>query len=138
MPSSNLNYYDQDEIKNLLIGRRIVEVKLHATKYDAGMLVLDDGTIVYVHANDGCGGCTSGYYQVKKLATCDNIITNVRFHNDPSNEYSSRSGEGVYEIYVFADAQEINIMRLEGTDGNGYYGTGYELEVVLSTNNFME
>jgi hypothetical protein len=30
---------------------------------------------------------------------------------------------------VVADAAEVNIASFEGSDGNGYYGTGYALYV---------
>jgi hypothetical protein len=38
--------------------------------------------------------------------------------------------EGTYRIYVIADAQEINVAEFVGSDGNGFYGTGFSLIVV--------
>jgi len=38
--------------------------------------------------------------------------------------------ERTYRIYVFADADEVNAVQIDGDDGNGYYGTGYELVVI--------
>ncbi len=32
---------------------------------------------------------------------------------------------------MVADAAEINAVQIDGNDGNGYHGTGYELVVVL-------
>lgn len=40
-----------------------------------------------------------------------------------------RRGARQYKIFVFADNQQINLATFEGTDGNGYYGTGYCIEV---------
>jgi hypothetical protein len=37
---------------------------------------------------------------------------------------------GTYRIFVFADAVEINVAEFVGSDGNGYYGTGFTLTVV--------
>ena len=57
----------------------------------------------------------------------DNIITNVVFHNDPACDYGD--GEGVYSIFVYAENKKINLVTFEGSDGNGYYGTGYYVTV---------
>lgn len=37
--------------------------------------------------------------------------------------------EGHYRIFVFTENQRINLMQFDGTDGNGYYGTGFWLLV---------
>ena len=57
----------------------------------------------------------------------DNIITNVEFYNDPASDYTG--GDGNYSIFVFADNKKINLATFEGSDGNGYYGTGYYVTV---------
>lgn len=50
--------------------------------------------------------------------------------SDPRGD--EEDGEGVYRIFVVADATEINIAEFIGDDGNGYYGTGFNLTVVRS------
>lgn len=51
---------------------------------------------------------------------------------DPPDDKYGRSG--AYQIFVFADNRPINLATFEGDDGNGYYGTGFWVEV-LDTNN---
>lgn len=59
----------------------------------------------------------------------DNIITSVRLDSETDlGEYGE--GPTSYRIYVVADAVEINALQIDGDDGNGYYGTGYELIVI--------
>jgi hypothetical protein len=38
-------------------------------------------------------------------------------------------GDGYYRIFVFADNRRINVASFDGSDGNGYYGTGWWLAV---------
>lgn len=44
----------------------------------------------------------------------------------------SEQGWGHYSIFVFSENTKINLMRFDGSDGNGYYGTGYRLLVRLA------
>lgn len=136
-----LNYTDPDAIAALLTGRRIVAVEQghferpgEYTWGDAitGKLTLDDGTVVLVAPNGGGCACSAGDYYLKSLATCDNVITSVRLACEPDPQQAeSWEADQSYRIYVVADAVEINAVRIDGNDGNGYYGTGYELIVVL-------
>lgn len=126
---------DEQGTRELLIGKRIVraeqgdfETPRGYTKA-SGRLTLDDGTVILVAPNEGCGGCSNGWYQLDHLATVDNAITDVRLAVEGSpNEYGE--GEQSYRIYVIADAVEINAVQVDGDDGNGYYGSGYELFVI--------
>jgi hypothetical protein len=36
----------------------------------------------------------------------------------------------VYRLFVYAANDRINVLSVEGDDGNGYYGTGFTLTVV--------
>jgi hypothetical protein len=138
--TKTLNYGNTEEIAALLTGRRIVAVEQgHFDRPgddswgDAitGKLTLDDGTVVLVAPNEGGCACSAGDYALTSLATCDNIITSVRLatETDPEQEWSEPDQS--YRIYVLADAVEINAVQIDGNDGNGYYGTGYELIVVV-------
>lgn len=127
---------DHDAIEALLLGRRIVLAERGAVEVPGqdkwveraqGVLTLDDGTRVYAHGNDGGCSCGAGDYELTHLATVDNVITSVRFEDSPAGD--DREGEGWYRIFVVADATEINVASFEGSDGNGYYGTGYQLHV---------
>src|SRR5688572_918686 len=112
---------DADAITELLMGRTV-------TKVSDAELRLDDGTILRFEGNDGGCACSAGCYDLTELNGCDNIITKVELYNSPDSEYGD-GGEGVYRIFVCADNQEVNLATFEGTDGNGYYGTGYSITV---------
>lgn len=122
-----LSYTDTADIESLLVGRRVVAVEFipddddHDGWYDrrTGVLTLDDGTTVTVHPNEGCGGCTEGWYSITNLAAVDNVITSVR---------AVEETDARFQIFVVADATEINLLTVEGHD-NGYYGVGYTLTV---------
>ena len=114
-----LYYYEEDKIRELLMFRKIVEVV-------GDTLVLDNGIELEIVGNVGCGGCASGNYDVTELNGCDNAITNVEFVCDEEDNY----GEDLsYKIFVFAEDKKIKIVQVDGTDGNGYYGTGYSIIV---------
>ena len=54
-----LNECDEEGLKDLLVGHKITQV-VDST------LTLDDGTSLYFVGNEGCGGCSSGWYDLKK------------------------------------------------------------------------
>lgn len=111
-----------EEIQALLVGRKV-------TKIDESTLLLDDGSVLQLEGNDGCGGCASGWYELTELNECDNIITQVELVSELGNY--SENVDQVYSIFVYADARKINLARFEGTDGNEYYGTGFTIHVTL-------
>jgi hypothetical protein len=111
------------EAEALLVGHRIVAVSypdLTWSEWRDGELTLDDGTFLEVRANQGCGGCTAGWYEVSHLATCDNVITAVRL--------ASNTEETRFELFVITANEEIRAFEVTGSD-NGYYGSGYTLSV---------
>ena len=115
-------YYDEEkEIKNQLMYQRIVKVENNT-------LFLDNGTQLEVIANSGCGGCDAGWYEVTELNGCDNIITNVEFTCDDINDTQSYNDTS-YKIFVYAEDKKIKVLQVDGSDGNGYYGTGYSIIV---------
>lgn len=128
--SNTFDQGDEAEIKKLLQGRRIVSVEFGSYDFGvyrkaSGMMRLDDGTTIYVAPNEGGCACGAGDYELEKLVTVDNAISNVTLEEDKLNEY----GGTRYRIHVVADAHDMDLMVVEGDDGNGYYGTGYELIV---------
>lgn len=133
------NQDNGDQIAELLVGHRIVEAVVRRVplpenggwrKYAEGRLVLDDGTVLYLTGNDGGCSCEAGCYPLARVATVENIITSARVEAKPAGDHFDTYGKGVYRIYVVADATEINVAEFSGTDGNGYYGTGFSLTVL--------
>lgn len=117
-----LEHSNESEIKDLFLGRKVVAV-------DDDHLELDDGTVIRVLPNGGCS-CGAGDYALESLSRVDNIITKVEFDYQPTGDYGDYTEEdGFYRIYVYADNERINLLSVSGDDGNGYYGTGFELLV---------
>lgn len=116
-----LDENDDQAIRDLLVGRKV-------SKVDADRLLLDDGTVLTLVGNGGCG-CGAGDYELTELNGCDNIITAVELENSPGGGGDIGRYEGTYRIFVYADNQRINLATFEGSDGSGYYGTGYTILV---------
>jgi hypothetical protein len=118
-----LNQDNEREIVDLLMGRKV-------TKVDDEHLLLDDGTVIKAIGHDGGCACSAGCYDLSVLNGVDNIITRVEFDYQPGSDYSDDARyDGFYRVFVYADNQQINLMQFDGTDGNGYYGTGFEILV---------
>lgn len=135
----HLDHTDHEAIESLLLGRQIVSAEMgevnvpgnggsYYARRAEGVLTLDDGTRIYAKGNEGGCSCGAGDYPLARLASADNMITSVRFEDHPSGD-EFEDYEGWYRIFVVADAVEVNIASFEGSDGNGYYGTGYDLWV---------
>ncbi|GAA2237456.1 hypothetical protein GCM10010401_07030 [Rarobacter faecitabidus] len=114
----SLSQSDQSEIGNLLIGKSV-------TKVADDHLLLSDGTLVKLVGNDGGCACSAGCYDLTELNGTENVITNVEFEDKPGSDYADDWHDGYYKIFVLAGDQRINLATFEGSDGNGYYGTGY-------------
>lgn len=135
-----LHQGSEERLSEILVGRRIVasekgpmtvpgrEDWYHDTA--EGMLTLDDGTKLYLTGNKGGCSCSAGDYELTDLATVDNVITSARIESNPDDDWDNEGAGGVYKIFVIADATEINVATFEGSDGNGYYGSGFQLYVI--------
>lgn len=121
MKSRVLTETDQAEIVELLMGRRVEKV-------DEETLLLDNGIRLTLWGHEGGCSCGAGDYELTQLNGIDNVITRVQLVDDPDGD-DHPNGEGVYQIFVFAGDQRINLATFEGTDGNGYYGTGYNIKI---------
>jgi hypothetical protein len=131
---TSLREEDRDEITSLLMGRKVEKV-------DGEHLLLDDGTVIKAIGHDGGCACSAGCYDLSVLNGVDNIITRVEYDYQPAGDWKREKPEvphpddpedewtGWYRVFVFADNQQINLMQFDGSDGNGYYGTGFELLV---------
>jgi hypothetical protein len=125
---------DKRDITDLLMGHKV-------TKVDGEHLLLDNGTVIKAIGNEGGCSCGAGDYDLAVLNGVDNIITKVEFDYapagdgyDPEPDFDAEeewapAPEGYYRIFVFTDNQRVNLMQVDGSDGNGYYGTGFEILV---------
>lgn len=114
-----LHECNEKEIKELLLGHKIVAENEN--------LVLDNGVVLQINPNIGCGGCESGNYYLQHIASVNNAITNVEL----VEEYDNDSCYKHYRIFVIADGITTELFDIYGTDGNGYYGTGYTIDVYI-------
>ena len=120
--SDNLNF--EEQMKQLLLYRKIVKVE--EIDDQTALITLDNGTKIKTVGNEGCSGCSSGWYYLQELNECDNVITNVECVIE---EYGDElSEEKIYKIFVYAEDNKINLLSYKGGD-NGYYGTGYDVYV---------
>lgn len=118
---------NEKEIEELLLGHKVT-----ADDYDK--LILDNGVVLQINPNIGCGGCESGNYYLEHISSVNNAITNVEFVNEhEDSEYDDFDAEYYqhYKIFVIADGMTTELLDVYGTDGNGYYGTGYTIDVYL-------
>lgn len=137
---NKLEWYDetdQEKITGLFIGRSV-------TVANTDHLVLDDGTVLRLIGNEGGCSCGAGDYDLTELNGTENAITSVEFDDDPGgDDYNppcrtcgkagcyedDHDNRGRYRIFVYAGNDRINLATFEGSDGNGYYGTGYVIYV---------
>ena len=114
--------------ERILVGHRITDVT-HLSD-DTATMTLDNGTRILVRGNEGCGGCSNGYYWVENIATVDNLIMAVRCDVEPHPENGMWDERYTYRVFVMTTNREIEALRVEGSDGNGYYGSGYYLTIL--------
>jgi hypothetical protein len=120
-------HYDQEAhggVEALLLGHAVAKVA-------DDHLLLDDGTLLKLVGNDGGCACSAGCYDLTALNGVENIITAVEFEDDPGGDGWNDDYAGAYRIFVFSGNERINLATFEGSDGNGYYGTGYHVMVRL-------
>lgn len=111
---------NEKEIEELLLGHKV-------TVDDYDNLILDNGVMLQINQNIGCGGCESGNYYLQHISSVNNAITNVEF----VEEFEDDCYYEHYKIFVIADGMTTELLDVYGTDGNGYYGTGYTIDVYI-------
>ena len=112
---------DEDAVRDLLVGHTVVKV-------DDETLLLDDGRVLRLGGNEGCGGCPEGWYDITALNDCPvNAIMDVELDCQDSDD-----GQGdVFRLFVLAQDERIEVVTCEGRD-NGWYGSGFWAEVQLN------
>ena len=117
-----LHECDKKEIEELLLGHKVVAYK------EDNLLVLDNGVLLQINPNIGCSGCGSGSYYLRHITSVNNAITNVEFvEKYDDDKYQCKH----YSIFVIADGVTTELLDVCGTDGNGWYGTGYTIDVCI-------
>lgn len=124
----NFNTYDidfEEKIKNEILYHKIVKISQIGDQ--TAEFVLDNGKILEFNGNEGCGGCSNGWYYIEKILDKlpDNAITDVKFSVDNiTSEYYGNT----YQIFIFYENEELNLISYTGGD-NGYYGEGFSVTV---------
>lgn len=115
-----IDHCEKSRIRELFLGRKIIAVDNAELT-----LTLDNGAVIRVDPNEGCGGCSSGSYGVDGLNSFDEVvITNVETTCDDNGD------ETVYKIFAIgASGIKREVVSVSGDDGNGYYCTGFCLYV---------
>lgn len=109
---------DEQAITDLLMGHSV-------TVTGSDRLRLDDGTELEIIPNQGGCVCSAGDYELTALNGIENIITRVELAVENPGEDQDTS----YKIFVYAGDERVNLASIDGSDGTGYYGTGYEIRV---------
>lgn len=112
---------DEEEIKNLLLFRKIVSVEQYGEQQ--AEIILDNGVKLMTYGNEGCGGCGNGWFYLTELNGCDNAITSVELVEEYSDNLT-------FKIYIYSEDKKTTLLSYEGYD-NGYYGIGYSVEVQI-------
>jgi len=117
---------ETSDLTSLFAGRSIVAVDMVEGVGVTSTLTLSDGTVLEVIPNEGGCICGAGDYWISRMATTDNVITNVEVIDTETDEY----GEGhIFKIFVYTAHEALAAIEIEGDDGNGYYGTGFWIGV---------
>ena len=140
-------------VKELFVGQKIVKVekeniRLDFCDFDVGVMTLSNGVKVIAKPNEGCGGCDSGWYFLENINTIDHVITDVEITYKDKKESDETYGEEkkfvpaertdwdyyydtTYFLKIYSEGVFVgNALEVVGSDGNGYYGTAFELIVV--------
>ena|SRR3990167_5886567 len=121
MTPRTIYHTDKEKIVALFVGKSV-------SKIDDDKLYLNDGTLLQIVPNTGGCSCGAGDYELTELNSCENIITNVEVV-DSYPETTDYSETHTYEVFVYAENRKINLLTVQGDDGNGYYGTGFWITV---------
>jgi len=117
-----IDHYETDKIKKVLIGRKIV-------KAEVSTLTLDDGTTLQIVPNEGGCSCGAGDYYLDNINKFDNVITDVEIKTHGGEAGSWDEDAHTYQIFVYSGGISTSVADISGDDGNGYYGTGFEIYV---------
>jgi hypothetical protein len=135
MSKRNIAYDNTDELKNLLVGHRIVSVTKGTRaqidpddwngSLEAFTYTLDNGVELIAAGTDGGCACSNGCFTLTEGALPDNAITNVEVAEDYS--YGSQQvGAATIRMFVYSGDEKTELFSSSGGD-NGYYGWGHAI-----------
>lgn len=117
------------DFARVLQGRYVMEID---DEFDT--ITLDDGTILEVEGNEGCGWCRSGWYDLinvfKQGDSHARIMSaHVTCDIDEENDDEGAVDPHVYTLFVMVDGNPefLPLTTIRGDDGNGGYGTGFRV-----------
>lgn len=131
--TKEIYYSDSKAISDLFVGKSVVAI----SKNGDGMQ-LSDGTELRIVPNDGGCICGAGDYYLDRLNTFSNVIMSAEVKISPreiNNGYWSNEDAKTYQLFVYSEGIGESIAVISGDDGNGYYGTGFTIQVVLEGEN---
>ena len=117
------------DFARVLRGRYVVEID---DEFDT--ITLDDGTILEVEGNEGCGWCRSGWYDFINVFKQGNsnariMSAHVACDIDEENDDEGAVDPHVYTLFVMVDGNPefLPLATIRGDDGAGGYGTGFRI-----------
>lgn len=117
------------DFARVLQGRYVMEID---DEFDT--ITLDDGTILEVEGNEGCGWCRSGWYELVNVYKQGNsnariMSAHVACDIDEENDDEGSVDPHVYTLFVMVDGNPefLPLATIRGDDGNGGYGTGFRV-----------
>lgn len=118
-----VSFQNEDELKKLFVGTQVLHVH-------ENIMTLSNGTVVKVLPNSGCWGCPSGnFYLTDRIKKVDTVITNVKLVEKNKNDKKT------FSLFVYTGGKKQKKLKkktlfdVTGSEGNGFYGTGFTLEV---------
>lgn len=123
------HYAPSSDFARVLQGRYVVEID---EEFDT--ITLDDGTILEVEGNEGCGWCRSGWYDfINVFKQGDShariMSAHVACDIDEENDDEGAVDPHVYTLFVMVDGNPgfLPLATIRGDDGAGGYGTGFRI-----------
>lgn len=117
------------DFARILQGRYVTEID---EEFDT--ITLDDGTVLQVEGNEGCGWCRSGWYDLVNVYKQGNshariMSAHVACDIDEENNDEGAVEPHVYTLFVMVDGNPefLPLATIRGDDGAGGYGTGFRI-----------
>lgn len=125
-------YSTAEEYTNVLRGRYITSVSLgdpdEGGDIQEAILTLDNGTVLTVEGNRGCGGCGSDWYYLTQVTKCGDAQARIMGAYAKHSQDTEDLWCDTYTIFVMVNGNYgyTPLAIFEGS-GDGYYGTGFTL-----------